>query len=82
MNGILSSIFLVEDWTSVSKEVDPAHAWSNLYYYTPINEIYKAWHTMTLHRSAGPMPKSKATSKSNPAVSVKVVEASNSDTSV
>lgn len=26
-----------EDWTKVSKEVDWTHAWSNLYYFTPIN---------------------------------------------
>lgn len=77
----------LEDWSSVSKEVDSLHAWSNLYYYTPINEIYKAWNTMTMHRSAGPMPKSKygnkaadksGASKAEPTI----VQASNSDTSI
>lgn len=78
-------MILVEDWTTVSKEVDSLYAWSNLYYYTPINEIYKAWHTMTLHRSAGPMPKSKnnrnTAGKLDSADKVSA-QASNSDTSV
>lgn len=72
-----------KDWTTVSKEVDSLYAWSNLYYYTPINEIYKAWHTMTLHRSAGPMPKLKksSTGKTERASGANT-QASNSDTSI
>ncbi|KAK9897228.1 PLC-like phosphodiesterase [Cystobasidium minutum MCA 4210] len=70
---------MTKDWNTVSKEVDRLDAWSNLYYYTPINEIYKAWHTMTLHRSAGPMPKIK---KSDSAAQKGAAQASKSDTSV
>ena len=72
---------LAEDWNGVSKEVDRLDAWSNLYYYTPINEIYKAWHTMTLHRSAGPMPKAKKINNTKEGAK-KNAPASSTDTSV
>jgi len=74
---------LIENWTTVSKEVDTLHAWSNLYYYTPINEIYKAWHTMLLHRSAGPLPKAnKQKKKASAALQAPAASGGNSDTSI